>query len=137
MFKYFINLRMPNRIIPYDPKLREYARFLRKNSTLSEVLLWQKIKNKSLGVQFHRQVPILDYIVDFYCHEILFAIEIDGNSHLYKHDYDVNRQLRLEKEGITFLRFDDAEVKFNLFNVVSSIIVKVKELKLTHGITPP
>lgn len=128
---------MPNRIIPYDPKLKEYARFLRKNSTLSEVLLWQKIKNKSLGVQFHRQVSILDYIVDFYCHEIFFAIEIDGNSHLYKYDYDVNRQLRLEKEGISFLRFDDGDVKFNLFNVISSIELKVKELKLTHGLTLP
>jgi len=56
---------MRNKIIPYNPKLKEYARYLRNNSTLSEVLLWQKIKNKSFEVQFHRQVPLLDYIVDF------------------------------------------------------------------------
>ena len=55
---------MPN-IIPYNPKLREFARYLRNNSTLSEVLLWKEIKNKALGVEFKRQVPILDYIVDF------------------------------------------------------------------------
>ena len=48
---------MKNKIIPYNPKLKEYTKELRKNSTLSEVLLWQQIKNKALGVQFHRQVP--------------------------------------------------------------------------------
>lgn len=79
---------MRNKIIPYNPKLKEYARYLRNNSTLSEVLLWQKIKNKSFGVQFHRQVPLLDYIVDFYCHELMLVIEIDGNSHDFKYDYD-------------------------------------------------
>lgn len=64
---------MRNKIIPYNPKLKEYARYLRKNSTISEVLLWKKIKNKSLGIEFHRQVPILEFIVDFYCHELFFG----------------------------------------------------------------
>ena len=72
---------MRNKIIPYNPKLKLLARELRKNSTLSEVLLWQNIKQRGYGVQFHRQVPMLDYIVDFYCHEIGLAIEIDGSSH--------------------------------------------------------
>ncbi|WP_288982553.1 DUF559 domain-containing protein [uncultured Flavobacterium sp.] len=102
---------MKNKIIPYNPKLKEFARELRKNSTLSEVLLWQKIKNKALGVQFHRQVPMLEYIVDFYCHELMLAIEIDGNSHLYKYDYDRKRQGELEKAGVVFLRFTDLDIK--------------------------
>ena len=54
-----------NNFIPYNPKLREFARFLRNNSTFPEILLWKEIKNKSLGVEFKRQVPILEYIVDF------------------------------------------------------------------------
>jgi len=61
---------MKNKIIPYNPKLKELARELRKNSTLSEVLLWLKIKAKVMGVEFHRQVPIGNFIVDFYCHEL-------------------------------------------------------------------
>lgn len=93
---------MKNKIIPYDPKLKELARQLRKNSTLSEILLWQKIKNRTYGVQFHRQVPLLDYIVDFYCHELMLAIEVDGNSHDHKYEYDCKRQHRLEKEGVGF-----------------------------------
>ena len=112
---------MRNKIIPYNPKLKEYAKQLRNNSTLSEVLMWQKIKNKALGVQFHRQVPIKEYIVDFYCNELMLAIEIDGDSHLYKYDYDQKRQGELEHLGITFLRFSDFDVKQNMFSVALAL----------------
>ena len=119
---------MKNKIIPYNPKLKEYARELRKNSTLSEVLLWKNIKNKALGVQFHRQVPMLEYIVDFYCHELMLAIEIDGDSHLYKYEYDVKRQGDLEQQGVVFLRFSDIDVKQNMFSVGLSLEQVVNEL---------
>ena len=119
---------MPNKIIPYNSELKEFAKQLRKNSTLSEVLLWKKIKNRAYGVQFHRQVPMLSYIVDFYCHEIGLAIEIDGSSHDFKYFYDANRQGRLEKYGVQFLRFSDVEVKNNMFSVLLTIEEKVKEL---------
>ena len=119
---------MRNKIIPYNPKLKEYARQLRNNSTLSEVLLWQKIKNKALGVQFHRQVPLKEYIVDFYCHELMLAIEIDGDSHLYKYNYDKKRQGELENLGITFLRFSDFDVKQNMFSVALTLEQVVLEM---------
>ena len=70
-----------NTIIPYNPKLKQFARDLRNNSTLSEVLLWRQIKGQTLKYEFHRQVPIDEFIVDFYCHELKLAIEIDGDSH--------------------------------------------------------
>ena len=114
-----------NAIIPYRKDLKLLARKLRKNSTLSEVLLWCEIKNKQLeGFQFHRQVPMLDYIVDFYCHELNLVIEIDGDSH-YHDDAphkDEIRQKRIENYGITFLRFDDIDVKQNMPHVLCSII---------------
>lgn len=44
-----------------------------------------------MGVEFHRQVQIDNFIVDFYCHELILAIEIDGNSHNEKQDYDQDR----------------------------------------------
>ena len=119
---------MKNKIIPYNPKLKEYARELRKNSTLSEVILWKNIKNNALGVQFHRQVPMLEYIVDFYCHELMLAIEIDGDSHLYKYEYDIKRQGVLEKEGVVFLRFTDLDVKQNMFSVSITLEQVVQEL---------
>ena len=112
---------MKNKIIPYPPHLKEYARYLRNNSTLSEVLLWKNIKNKGFNVQFHRQVPMNNFIVDFYSHEIMLAIEIDGNSHDFKYDYDSRRQAILENYGVHFLRFTDADVKNNMFSVLLSI----------------
>jgi very-short-patch-repair endonuclease len=112
---------LKNKIIPYSPYLKEYARQLRNNSTLSEVLLWKNIKNKGFDVQFHRQVPLLNYIVDFYCHELMLAIEIDGDSHQFKYDYDSNRQGELEKLGVTFLRFSDIDVKKNMFSILITL----------------
>lgn len=119
---------MKNKIIPYSPHLKEYARFLRNNSTLSEVLLWQNIKQKAYEVQFHRQVPLLNYIVDFYCHELQLAIEIDGESHLYKYEYDVKRQGELEEQGVVFLRFSDIDIKKNMFSVLLSLETEIERL---------
>jgi len=100
---------MRNKIIPYNPKLKGFARKLRKNSTFSEIVLWELIKKRALGIQFHRQVPIDEYIVDFYCHECKLAIEVDGSSHDSEDAYlkDKDRQFRLETLGVRFLRFDD------------------------------
>ena len=120
---------MRNKIIPYNPKLKELARQLRKNSTLAEVLLWQKIKNKAFEVQFHRQVPLLEYIVDFYCHELMLAIEVDGNSHENNFLDDQKRQLKLEEQGVRFLRVTDKVVKNEMFSVLLKIEQTIDEVK--------
>lgn len=88
--------------------------------TLGEVLLWQEIRDRNLGCQFHRQVPILKYIVDFYCHELQLAIEVDGQSHDHSDVAvkDLKRQNELEDEGIHFLRFDEKEIRKNIDGVV-------------------
>lgn len=101
-------------IIPYNPELKELARELRKSSTLSEILLWQHLKRKQMfGYDFHRQKPVDNYIVDFFCNELMLAIEIDGRRHDFEEVYvrDIARQQKLESLGIYFLRFDDREVK--------------------------
>jgi len=117
-----------NKIIPYNPKLKQLARELRKNSTLSEVLLWQQIKGKVLGYEFHRQVPIDRFIVDFYCHELMLAIEIDGSSHIEKHNYDMNRESKLRNLGVKFIRFDDLDVKKNMNAVLLALENKINEI---------
>ncbi|GHA74751.1 endonuclease domain-containing protein [Pontibacter akesuensis] len=117
-----------NSSIPYRKDLKEKARELRKNSTLTEVLLWQEIKEgKMHDVQFHRQVPMLNFIVDFYCHELRLAIEVDGNSHEHKVSYDDKRQFELEQYGLSFLRFDDLEVKKDIQNVLRTIEYRILE----------
>jgi len=113
---------MKKQIIPYKPYLKELAKQLRQNSTLSEVLLWNELKNrKLLGYDFDRQKPIDSFIVDFYCKDLLLAIEMDGDSHDYSFDEDTRRQVTLEKLGVRFLRFDDYEVKRELSNVLRTI----------------
>ena len=121
---------MKNLIIPYRKDLRAKARELRNNSTLSEVLLWNEIKNCRIQeVQFHRQVPMLDFIVDFYCHELQLAIEVDGESHQDKMAYDAKRQQQLELYGVKFLRFDNLDVKRNMRWVLDEIWEQVQLLK--------
>ncbi len=122
---------MPNKIIPYNPNLKILARNFRKQRILSEVILWKAIKGKALKVEFHRQVPMLSFIVDFYCHEIKLVIEINGSSH--NHDeviqYDNYRQELIEKYGVTFLRFLDIDVRNNLQNVLKEIASKINDLR--------
>ncbi|QHL89316.1 DUF559 domain-containing protein [Nibribacter ruber] len=118
---------MPNKIIPYRPDLKEKARHLRKNSTLSEVLLWNEIKDKKLGFQFHRQMPMLNYIVDFYSHELQLAIEVDGDSHDEKEKYDSVREQELKEYRVRFLRFQDIDVKRNIKYVLDAIYYWIEE----------
>lgn len=112
------------KIIPYNPKLAPLAKKLRKNMTLSEVLLWQELNKKQmLGFDFDRQKPIDNYIVDFYCKDLQLAIEIDGESHDHE-EASVNDQIRqskLESLGVYFLRFDDLEVKKEMKYVLNHI----------------
>lgn len=108
--------------IHYNPKLLSIAKKLRNNSTLAEVLLWNELKaRKMLGYQFMRQKPIGNYIVDFFCSKLKLIIEIDGESHQFKFDKDVERQEWLEKLGLTVLRFDDLDVKKDMRNVLYGI----------------
>ena len=125
------------KILPYKPHLKKLARTLRKNSTLSEVLLWKELKNRKIrGMDFDRQKPIGDYIVDFFCKELMLAIEIDGESHYGKRKTDEKRQNALEGLGISFLRFSDIDIKTNLAGVVSAIDRWInehtEETKTTH-----
>ncbi|MDR9418663.1 endonuclease domain-containing protein [Gracilimonas sp.] len=119
-----------NTIILYKPEMKEIARKLRRNMTLSEVLLWQQIRKKTLGVQFHRQVPMVCFVVDFYCHELMLAIEVDGVSHDNPQNAvsDEERQKILESYGVSFIRIPDREVKQNLDGVMRYLEMKVGEM---------
>lgn len=73
--------------------------------TLSEVLLWDELKQKKmLEFDFDRQRPIDNFIVDFYCKDLMLAIEVDGESHSHEKAFkaDINRQSILENLGVHF-----------------------------------
>ena len=109
-------------VIPYNPALKEKARELINNSTKTEILLWEFLKGRQIrDYDFHRQKPINEYIVDFFCSELMLAIEIDGVSHIAQEKYDSERQKKLEELGIRFLRFTDDDVFYNCDRVVKEI----------------
>ena len=113
---------MRRKIIWYNPQLKKKARELRNNSTTSEIKLWMFLKNKQmLSYDFHRQKPLDEYVVDFFCNELMLAIEIDGLSHHNSEEYDTERQRKLETLGIRFLRFEDDEVFYNIEKVLKTI----------------
>ncbi|KAA9340530.1 endonuclease domain-containing protein [Adhaeribacter soli] len=129
---------MKNEIIPYKPYLKKLARQLRLNSTLSEVLLWNELKQKKMhGYDFDRQKPIDDFIVDFYCKQLKLAIEIDGDSHDHKFENDISRQQRLETLGGSFLRFCDLEVKRDMRNVLRTISAWILNRHDQQGLKNP
>lgn len=101
--------------------------------TLGEIALWREIKCKKLGVRFSRQIPIDQYIVDFYCEDLQLAIEVDGYIHFEKghQEKDSLRQNRLESLGIFLIRFCDLDVKNNLGSVLEDIKGKIEQLKPT------
>mgnify|MGYP003404248980 FL=1 len=112
------------KIIPYNPKLKELARQLRNDSTKTEIFLWLKLKGKQMyGYDFHRQKPIDNYILDFFCYELMLGIEVDGYSHQFLEVYNKDRikEKRMNDFGITVLRFSDDEVLNEMENVLRAI----------------
>ncbi len=122
--QFVLYVQMPRRIIPYNPRLKELARHLRNNSTQSEIWLWKRLKGKQrLGHDFHRQKPIDNFILDFFCHELMLGIELDGVSHMFDEvqEKDLLKSQRMNELGITVLRFHDDEVFDDIDAVIRSI----------------
>ncbi len=112
------------KIIPYNPELKELARQLRNNATKAEIILWQKLKRKQMyGYDFHRQKPVANSILDFFCHELMLGIEVDGYSHqiLEVFNKDVEKEQIMNKLGISILRFSDYQVLKDTDNVIRAI----------------
>ena len=94
-------------------RIFDNAKLLRKKSTAAEDLLWQIIRNRKVaGFKFRRQHPLKCFIADFYCHEALLVIEIDGSIHNIEaiKQYDKQREEEIIELGITVLRFSNEAV---------------------------
>ena len=117
--------------LPYNAALTEKARENRKNPTPAERKLWfEVLRNKRLNnLKFTRQKPLDKYIVDFYCSELLLAIEIDGDTHAEQQHYDETRTRRLKTLGVGIVRYTNAEVMSNLEGVYEDLLKRVAERK--------
>jgi len=125
--------------LPYNKNLKAFSRKLRNNSTLGEILLWQKLRAGSmLNYTFNRQKPVGRYIVDFYCKPLKLVIEIDGTYHFEDEQKvkDEYRQAILEDMGLNFLRFSEQQVRKDMDLVLKAIEQFISgHEQLTHRAT--
>jgi very-short-patch-repair endonuclease len=111
-------------MLQYKPHLKARARSLRNNLTDAEQRLWNRLRGKQVsGIQFYRQKPIGNYIVDFYAPLVRLVVEVDGSHHLdgIQAKHDKQRNEYLERLGFKVLRFDDRQVLMQTDAVVEEI----------------
>ena len=109
--------------------MKKLARKLRNNMSPPEIILWNQLKGKKLGYDFHRQKPIDNYIVDFFCSKLRLIIEVDGEVHKDKGEDDIERQSKLESLGLKVLRFKASDIMKNLNNVLEAIEYYIEEFE--------
>ena len=102
----------------YNKNLQPNANRLRKEMTKAEACLWKYVlrAGKMKGYGFRRQRPVLNYIADFLCKELMLIVEVDGSIHELEEvrKNDEQRQKALEEAGFTVLRFTNNEVLTNI-----------------------
>ena len=101
--------------------IKDKRRFLRRNMTSAERIIWDELRKYKLGFKFRRQFSIGNYILDFYCPQKRLAIEIDGEVHQFQKEYDHVREVFLEEYNINILRFKNSEVKNHIQKAPSEI----------------
>jgi very-short-patch-repair endonuclease len=117
-------------MLRYNPRLKGRARSLRANLTDAEQRLWARLRRKQiLGVQFYRQKPIGNYIVDFYAPAAQLVVEVDGSQHfdLAQAEHDRHRTAYLKELGLRVLRYTDRQVLLELDSVAEEIFRTVEE----------
>lgn len=108
----------------YNPILKTTARTLRQTMTDSELKLWSRIRRQQIaGLQFYRQRPIGNYIVDFYCPRAQIVLEVDGSQHEDKQTVQngQHRDNYLRQQGIKVMRFNNLEIVKELDAVVEKV----------------
>lgn len=119
--------------LPFNPKLKQRAKELRKAGILHEALLWNHLKRKQFkGLDFDRQKIIGNYIVDFFCAEKGVVIEADGVSHQGREDYDAERDAYLSGLGLTVIRIAASDILQNM----EAVLVFLQDHPALTG-TPP
>ena len=119
---------------PYNKNLKQPSRELRKNMTDAELLLWSRLRKKQVkGVQFYRQKPLGNYIVDFYCPAANLIVEVDGGQHYTDEGKtkDRERDNYLASLDLKVLRFSNSDVLKEIAAVLQMILgnVEVRDWK--------
>ena len=120
-------------MLPYNRRLKQRSRILRRVMTDAEQLLWMRLRRKQLsGVQFYRQKPLGNYVVEFYAPQAKIVVEVDGSQHLEPPAMkaDAARDKYLSGLGFDVLRFDNLQVlreTESVLDTISRAIAKAEE----------
>ncbi len=109
----------------YNKSLKTLADCNRKSMTKSAACMWKYVlgNRQMRGYQFRRERPVLNYIADFVCLDLLLIIEVDGITHEDEKAVkkDQFRDGELQEIGFSILRFGSWEV-LNRIQDVSILI---------------
>jgi very-short-patch-repair endonuclease len=124
--------------IKHTAQLIGRAKTMSRNMTHCEQVLWFNVLSKKqlLGLKFTKQKIIYNYILDFYCSELLLCIEVDGETH--NAEYDLDRDKFLNSVGITVIRIPNKTVLNHtdiLKQKLESLITQFKS-NITSNIAP-
>ena len=122
-----------------EPHQFKYARELRREMTEAEKVLWDHLRaRRFFNLKFRRQHPILEFIADFYCHELKLVVEVDGKYH--EEDdaayYDSERTKELQRYGFTVVRFSNDQILSNVDGVLRQLSDFVARLRKASPQTP-
>jgi len=124
---------------PLTARQLAFSRELRRGQTPAEAKLWQHLRDRRFcGLKFRRQQPVGRYILDFYCAERRWAIELDGGQHTEPEalENDEQRSNWLTEQGITVTRFWNHEVLANRDAVFERLSSEAKRLGDEGTLTP-
>jgi very-short-patch-repair endonuclease len=103
------------------------------------IRLWLRLKGKQISnVQFYRQKPIGEYIVDFYAPKVKLVIELDGSQHFSESGFqrDSKRDDYLTSLCLQVLRFDNLQLLKETDGALA-VISQVVESRIRKIPLPP
>ncbi|MEX0937528.1 MAG: DUF559 domain-containing protein [Pirellulales bacterium] len=114
---------MPDYLPGVSPETRARAKKLRTGQTFPERVLWERLRAKRLaGLKFRRQFPIGPYVVDYICPAHSLVIEVDGDGHQGRADFDHERTRYLEELGLRVLRVSNDDVLNDIDAVLEAVL---------------
>ena len=120
-------------MIQGDEKTVKRARALRREMSLPEVLLWQRLKLRPRGFKFRKQHPATPFVFDFYCHELRLILEVDGAAHDMgdRPERDMARDAHFRAKGFKILRIPASVVLRDPDEAAEAIATYCEEARST------
>ncbi|HHT9114862.1 MAG: HsdR family type I site-specific deoxyribonuclease [Planctomycetes bacterium] len=116
--------------------LVQKTRELRLKQTNAEQIVWEMLRDgQFLGLKFRRQHQIGEYIADFYCHEKLLVVEIDGSIHIKEEvrKKDHKRDSYFQSLGLKVIRFSNETILNDPEKFLTDLAVFIENLPSPSG----